>query len=211
MFGDFTYDFTDMFSVSLGGRYTWDQRTSDVILRQIYLGGGGSPFFGGTGVPLVAATSNFTGTADFEEFTPRASVSFQPAEDQTIYASYSRGFKGGGFDPRGLSTACRNPTAAAPATPTRSSTSCRSIPETVTSYEIGYARRCSTAASASPSPVFHADYKDVQVPGSVGAVDQRRADLHRRHHQCRQGALPGRRVRGRLRSSRATSAPTATG
>ena len=39
---------------------------------------------------LFATTSDFNGTADFEEFTPRASVSFHPAENQTIYASYSR-------------------------------------------------------------------------------------------------------------------------
>ena len=165
LFADFTYDFNDMFSVSLGGRYTWDERTSD-INRGVYLGGGGSPFFGGTGT-LILVQSDFTGTADFSEFTPRASVSFHPAEDQTIYASYSAGFKGGGFDPRGVSTACRNPTGGA----------CNADqlfdfmsfdPETVDSYELGYRaslfdRRVNLALAA-----FHADYRDVQVPGSVG-------------------------------------------
>jgi iron complex outermembrane receptor protein len=166
IFGDFTYDFSDMFSVSVGGRYTWDQRTSD-ILRRTYLGGG-SPFFGGNGT-LFATTSDFDGTADFEEFTPRASVSFHPAEDQTIYASYSAGFKGGGFDPRGQTTACRTPTGGA--------CNAQQIydfiafdPETVDSYELGYRaslfdRRVNLALS-----LFHADYQDVQVPGSIGAV-----------------------------------------
>ena len=28
VFGDFTYDFTDQLSLSLGGRYTWDKRTA---------------------------------------------------------------------------------------------------------------------------------------------------------------------------------------
>mgnify|MGYP006175746153 CR=1 FL=1 len=45
IFGDFTYDFSDQLSLSVGGRYTWDKRTAN-ILRQNYLGGG-SPFFGG--------------------------------------------------------------------------------------------------------------------------------------------------------------------
>ena len=44
IFGDLTYDIGDRLSVSLGGRYTWDERRAD-ILRQNYLGGG-SPFFG---------------------------------------------------------------------------------------------------------------------------------------------------------------------
>src|SRR3546814_20695836 len=37
----------------------------------------------------------------FRRFTPRASISFKPAPDHLLYASYSEGFKGGGFDPRG--------------------------------------------------------------------------------------------------------------
>ena len=167
IFGDFTYDFSDMFSVSLGGRYTWDERTSDID-RGVFLGGGGSPFFGGTGVRILTQ-SDFTGTADFREFTPRASVSFHPAEDQTVYASYSAGFKGGGFDPRGVSTACRGPTGGA-CTPQQLFEFMSFEPETVDSYELGYRaslfdRRVNIALAA-----FHADYRDVQVPGSVGTV-----------------------------------------
>ncbi|HKR24349.1 MAG TPA: TonB-dependent receptor, partial [Allosphingosinicella sp.] len=166
IFGDFSYDFSEMFSISIGGRYTWDQRTS-TILRQTFLGGG-SPFFGGGGV-LFATTSNFNGTADFEEFTPRASVSFHPGEDQTIYASYSRGFKGGGFDPRGQTTACRNATGGA-CTPAEVYDFIAFDPETVSSYELGYRaslwdRRVNLALA-----LFHADYTDVQVPGSIGTT-----------------------------------------
>ena len=166
VFGDFTYDFSPMFSISAGGRYTWDQRSS-TILRQTFLGGG-SPFFNGAGV-LFATTSSFSGTADFRRFTPRASVSFHPAENQTVYASYSRGFKGGGFDPRGVSTACRTP----------SGTACNAQqiydflsfdPETVTSYELGYRAALLDHRLNLSLSAFHADYRDVQVPGSVGTV-----------------------------------------
>ena len=99
VFGDFTYDLTDQLSLSVGGRYTWDTRSAD-ILRQNYLGGG-SPVFGGAGVPFGAPGTDFQGSADFKKFTPRASLSFQPTPDHNLYASYSQGFKGGGFDPRG--------------------------------------------------------------------------------------------------------------
>ncbi|RVT44050.1 TonB-dependent receptor [Sphingobium algorifonticola] len=167
IFGDFTYDFSPMFSASVGGRYTWDKRSS-TILRQTFLGGG-SPFFGGNGL-LFATTSSFTGDNSFKEFTPRASVSFKPTPDHTLYASYSKGFKGGGFDPRGVSTA-------APDSNGDGTRSYQEIfdflsfdPETVDSYEVGYKaslfdRRLTMALSA-----FHADYSDVQVPGSVGTV-----------------------------------------
>ena len=166
VFGDFSYDLTEMFSVSVGGRYTWDNRRS-TILRRTYLGGG-SPFFGGTGT-LFATTSDFTGTASFERFTPRASISFKPSPDHTLYASYSKGFKGGGFDPRGQSTACRTPTGGACST-AQIYDFLSFDPETVDSYEIGYKaalfdRRVTLALAG-----FHADYRDVQVPGSQGVV-----------------------------------------
>jgi len=168
LFGDFTYDITPQLSVSVGGRYTWDQRTSDID-RGVYLGGGGSPFFGGTGIRIVNQ-SDFTGTADFEEFTPRASISFKPTADQTIYASYSRGFKGGGFDPRGVSSVA----------PDLNGNGIREYneiyefmsfdPETVTSYELGYRASLFDRRLRFGITAFHADYSDVQVPGSAATV-----------------------------------------
>ena len=166
IFGDFTYDFTPQLSVSLGGRYTWDTRRS-TVLRQVYLGGG-SPFFGGTGT-LFSTTSNFNGTGKFEKFTPRASVSFMPTPDHNLYASYSKGFKGGGFDPRGQTSACRTP-AGGLCDAAQVYDFLSFDPETVDSYEIGYKaslfdRRLNLALAA-----FHADYTDVQVPGSIGTT-----------------------------------------
>ncbi len=167
IFADVTYDFSEQWSLSLGGRYTWDERTSDID-RGVYLGGGGSPFFGGTGVRIVNQ-SDFTGTADFRRFTPRASLSFEPNDDHTIYASYARGFKGGGFDPRGVTTACRTPTGGL----------CNADqifdfmsfdPETVTSYELGWRAQMFDRRLRFSLNLFHADYTDVQVPGSIGAV-----------------------------------------
>src|SRR3546814_8630901 len=83
------------------------------ILRQKYLGGG-SPVFGGAGVPFGMPSTNFEGSRNFNKFTPRASLSFKPTPDHTLYASYSQGFKGGGFDPRGVGV---NAPAAVPGSP----------------------------------------------------------------------------------------------
>jgi iron complex outermembrane receptor protein len=166
LFGDFTYDVTEQLSLSVGGRYTWDERTSD-ILRQVFLGGG-SPFFGGTGT-LFALQSDFEGTADFQEFTPRASVTYGITPDQTVYASYARGFKGGGFDPRGVSTACRNPTGGA-CNPQQLFDFMSFDPETVESYELGYRASLFDRRLRFSLAAFHANYRDVQVPGSVGVT-----------------------------------------
>ncbi|PXW78152.1 iron complex outermembrane receptor protein [Blastomonas natatoria] len=164
VFGDFTYDFTDQLSLSLGGRYTVDKRNS-TILRQTKLGR--SAEFGGIPI-VVATTSNFNGQARFTDFNPRASLSFKPNTDHLFFASYSQGFKGGGFDPRGLSTA-------APDTNRDGVRSQQEIfdflsfePETVDSYELGWKGSFANNAINLALTGFYADYTNVQVPGSAG-------------------------------------------
>jgi iron complex outermembrane recepter protein len=170
IFGDFTYDFSDMFSVSAGGRYTWDRRTSQ-IQRNVYLGS--SPFFGGTTAPIVRQT-DFRGSADFKQFTPRASVSFKPSRDHTLYASWSKGFKGGGFDPRGVGTAAPdlngNGVTGAGGDQDDIYNFLSFDPEKVTSYEVGYKASLFDRALTFALAGFRADYTDVQIPGSIGAV-----------------------------------------
>ncbi|AOR78267.1 TonB-dependent receptor [Novosphingobium resinovorum] len=167
IFGDFTFDFTEQLSLAVGGRYTWDERKAQ-ILRQNYLGGG-SPVFGGAGVPLGAPSTNFSGKAKFDKFTPRASLSFKPTPDHNIYASYSQGFKGGGFDPRGVGV---NAPAATPGAPTDAEIAdyLSFQPETVDSYEVGYKGNFFGGGLYIAAAGFYMDYKDVQIPGSAGCT-----------------------------------------
>lgn len=102
IYGDFSYDVTDRLAVSLGGRFTHDEKTGTVF-RQRYLGIR-SPYFGNaSATPFLgeAPRTNYTDTREFEEFTPRASISYELTPDVTAYASWGRGFKSGGFDMRG--------------------------------------------------------------------------------------------------------------
>ncbi|MFC3212941.1 TonB-dependent receptor [Novosphingobium panipatense] len=167
VFGDFTVDFSERLSLSVGGRYTWDERKAE-ILRQNYLGGG-SPVFGGAGLALGAPSTNFSGKATFKKFTPRASISFKPTPDHNIYASFSQGFKGGGFDPRGVGV---NAPSATPGAPTSAEIAdyLSFEPETVDSYEIGYKGNLFDGALYLAAAGFYMNYKDVQIPGSAGCT-----------------------------------------
>jgi iron complex outermembrane receptor protein len=166
VFGDFTYDFTPQWSVSLGGRYTNDERRATVLRQTYILGGqpslGGSPPFG-VGIP-IATTSNFTGRRVDDAFTPRASIQFKPNSNNNFYISYSRGFKGGGFDPRGQSSQA----------PSQSPEDVFNFmtfkPETVDSYEAGWKAALFHHRLQLATAVFDAEYKDVQVPGSAGCT-----------------------------------------
>ena len=167
VYGDFTFDFTRQFSLSLGGRYTWDERQS-YVFKANYIGL--TSEFGGTPVPFGAPATNFRGKANFKRFTPRASLSFKPATDHLLYVSYSEGFKGGGFDPRGSGTSAPASSPAAGVTYQDIYNYLSFDPETVTSYEAGYKGAVLDHRLTWALAGFYADYKDVQVPGSVGCL-----------------------------------------
>ncbi|WP_397578862.1 TonB-dependent receptor [Sphingorhabdus sp.] len=169
VFGDFTYDLSEQLSLSVGGRYTWDKRTAN-ILRQNYLGGG-SPFFGGAGVAFGAASTNFSGQRDFKKFTPRVSLSFKPTPDDNIYASFSQGFKGGGFDPRGVGANAPDLNGNGIRGENDEVAAFLSFrPESVDSYEVGYKGNAFNGGLTFALAGFYADYTDVQIPGSVACI-----------------------------------------
>lgn len=163
-YGDFTYNFTDQLSLEVGGRYTWDQRKAHIVKQSMF---GGSAEFGGN--PVIFATqTDFRGKATFKRFTPRVSLNFQANPDNLFYASYSQGFKGGGFDPRGSGIA-------APDTNHDGTIEYQEIynfllfkPESVNSYEVGWKAALFDRRLTFALDGFYADYKDVQIPGSIG-------------------------------------------
>ncbi|MEG3175561.1 TonB-dependent receptor [Sphingomonas sp. RB3P16] len=167
IFGDFTYDFTPQLSLSLGGRYTWDERRSFIFKASYF---GVTSEFGGNPTIVGAPSTNFNGTAKFKRFTPRASLSFKPTPDHLLYASYSEGLKGGGFDPRGSGTS-------APDVNQDGVRSYQEIynyllfkPEVVKSYEIGWKGALFDKRLTFALDGFYSDYSNVQVPGSVGCI-----------------------------------------
>jgi iron complex outermembrane receptor protein len=166
VFGDFTFDITDTVSISLGGRYTNDKRTSQV-LRTTFIGGFSDLFIPNSPAIPIAVTSNFNGSRTFEDFNPRASISWQPNANHNVYFTYSQGFKGGGFDPRGQTTACRNPTGGA-CTADEVFDFMAFDPETVDSYELGWKASLLDNRLNVRLAAFLGQYNDVQIPGSVG-------------------------------------------
>lgn len=158
-YADVSFNLSDTWSASLGGRYTNDERDAHVI-RQTFIGKG-SPYFGNTTavsitVPVPGGVPEFNGSRKDTDFSPRVSLSFKPNDDHNLYASWSQGFKGGSFDPRG---------AYGPPEVRKGF-----APETVDSYELGWKATLAGGRFRSNIAVFFADYQDVQVPASV-AID----------------------------------------
>ncbi|MHA7901627.1 MAG: TonB-dependent receptor [Henriciella sp.] len=159
VFGDFTYDLTDQWSVTLGGRYTQDETTADVI-NELWLGLGTGSFdpSNTTSILLATRTSLLGLNSEDEEFTPRLSVSYKPTDNINLYATYAQGFKAGGFDPR----------ARADLDPLGLSAEGFG-PETVDSYEIGMKGSFFDNALNLNAALFFADYSDQQITVQSGA------------------------------------------
>ena len=167
VFGDFTYDVTDTLSISLGGRYTNDKRSSRV-LRTTFIGGFSDLFIPNSPAIPIAVTSNFEGSETFEDFNPRASISFKPTPDHNFYFTYSQGFKGGGFDPRGQTSAAPDLDGDGDRDFDDQFEFLRFAPETVDSYELGWKASLLDNRLNIAIAAFLGQYNDVQIPGSVG-------------------------------------------
>jgi iron complex outermembrane receptor protein len=81
-----TYHFSDQFSVTVGGRYSWEHK--DFTQNIVKFRNGAQ--FGS----LVAYRTE----GSYSAFTPRLSLNWIPTDDLLLYASATRGFKSGGFN-----------------------------------------------------------------------------------------------------------------
>ncbi|AUW58945.1 TonB-dependent receptor [Sphingobium sp. SCG-1] len=125
-FGDFNWEVVDRVRLSFGGRWTRDSKSN-------YNNVGGVQF------PLV----NYRGN----KFTPKVGVDFRPDEHNMVYASWSRGYRSGGFSGRGQ-------TFVSSTTPFG--------PETVDSYEAGYKASFFDNKVQFNFAAFYSDYSDLQ-------------------------------------------------
>jgi iron complex outermembrane receptor protein len=110
-FAQATYDMTDRFHLTLGARYTDEDKafTPDQIIYNNYFAGfsnlvpPGNPL-AALDAPFLQAGSRILPLLEKEisisEFTPMANVSFDLSDKVMLYATYSEGFKSGGFTQR---------------------------------------------------------------------------------------------------------------
>lgn len=150
-FADVNFDLTETLALSVGARWTRDEKTGSVI-RQNYtqnFAGERSPFFGGSPIPGLLRT-DYTNDATFEEVTPRVSLTWEPSDALTLYGSFSQGFKSGGFDMRGDAILT-------PATVNGYD------PEFVDTYELGFHSSFLQGRFNLSGAIFQSEYSDMQI------------------------------------------------
>lgn len=125
-------DLTDRLHLTAGGRYNHEKIHA---YRRTYLS---LPAPTPLSLPEYAHSP-----ASFSQFSPRGTLRYEVTPTSNVYASISRGFRGGGFS-----------IAAAGDPPFR--------PETITAYEVGFKGRPIDALTVTLA-AFRYDYKDMQV------------------------------------------------
>lgn len=163
LFGSLSWNVTDKLKISAGLRATWDRKSADI--SSYY--GSPSTQFGGVITPYSAATQSYISAIYFQRVnglgTPSTQGSFKQTDDAILpsakiqyqfdrnimaYASYSRGFLGGGFNNRDT---------------TGNPINVPFDPEFVDAYEIGLKSKFLDNRVLLNLAMFRSDYSDLQV------------------------------------------------
>jgi iron complex outermembrane recepter protein len=148
-FGQATYDFTDRFSMTLGMRYTVEEKDFGVDARSEAAVPGGDPYtlFQSEG-PFVASASD-----EWNSFTPKLVFEYGFSDDLNTYVSYAYGFKSGGFNGQPDTPAALVPF----------------DPENARNLELGVKAALFDRRLHLNTAVFQTDVEDLQVAGTNAA------------------------------------------
>lgn len=149
-FGQATVPFADIWELTLGARWTKDDRKVEQVARDNEGGANPPP-----GIPLGPGGSPYRVDADasFDEPTWKIALSVEPINNVRVYASYDRGYKAGSFP----STA---QTGLQASTPLRS--------EILDNYELGLKSTILDGRLRFNAAAFRLEYDDLQVYELLG-------------------------------------------
>jgi iron complex outermembrane recepter protein len=143
-YGEIYYEVVQGLKLTLGGRYSKDDKALRVI--------NSADVAPGFGIPPAFVPTTFAQQASFSDFTPRAVLAYDVG-NANYYISYNKGFKSGGF----------NAPAFLPQTPLR--------PETIDGVEIGYKAQFLDNRIRFDAAAFYTKSTDVQVASIDPATD----------------------------------------
>jgi iron complex outermembrane receptor protein len=158
-YAQLNYQLTDRLGFILGGRYTRDEKTIDIVQKF-----GGTPGFDNIGGIVIFDTDTVRGQViparpgrpvktdlTFNKFTPKVGIEFKPNDDVLLYASYTQGFKSGGWSAR----------------VTSADQFFDFDPETINSYEIGVKSTVLDKRATINVTGFYYDYKNLFNTGTT--------------------------------------------
>jgi len=146
LFGQAKYDITDRLGLTLGLRYTQEQKRARLQASSTAAIAGEDPY------SLFVSDGPFDTTRSrrYRKLTPKAVLEYRFSPLINFYASYSRGFKSGGFNGQAGTLADFAPFE----------------PEVADNYELGIKADLLDRRLRVNLAAFHVDFKDLQVAGT---------------------------------------------
>ena len=134
IFAQGDYEFAPDWYVTLGGRYTWEEKEATIAR-------------GGECDLQFNCTYSFNDSETWENFSPKIGVNWDVTDNILAYASWSRGFRSGGYNTR-TNRADESPGPY--------------DEETVEAFEIGFKSDLFDRTARLNVAVFHNEYEDLQ-------------------------------------------------
>ena len=172
VFAQATFNLSDEWAVTAGGRYTEEDKTGSRIITVIDQATGMTVPFCAVVDPLpdlcapgiyalvfaiqneqIFAGHNLTGSRDENSFTPLLRLEYRPNDDMMLFASATTGFKAGGFDARSNNVG-----------------SFEFTDEEATSFEFGGRFSYADGRGETGISFFYTDYDDLQVSQFDGTL-----------------------------------------
>jgi iron complex outermembrane receptor protein len=159
VYGQADYEFSDQWKLTLGLRYSKDNKQSaeEGFVACYLICGAGIPYLNYSRIAYGALAQYFDAqgvahrrlNGNWQATTGTAGLEYRPLDDTLLFAKYSRGYKAGGFNNLGF--------AALPYTD----------PEFVDSYEGGWKQEWADWGLTTNAAAFFYKYTDVQSPLTV--------------------------------------------
>lgn len=152
LFGEVYWDINDSLKLTAGLRYSDDEKQTDIVPILLFIPQGANGI-GTAGHPPTGPSSIRPQSVDFQENTGRIVLDWRPdvefSDDTLIYASYSTGYKAGGFN--------------SPDDPADSQSFTPYLPEFVKAFEIGTKNVFAGGRNTVNLTAFYYDYEDYQI------------------------------------------------
>lgn len=183
---DLSYEFNESFDVSIGARYSYDEKE---FTQEVLPDPGGSLLAYKVQTGFSTPNGPLRDKQDWDEITWRLVANWRPADNTLVFGSIATGYKPGGFGSFNTESRIGDPCelpfglcVADPATERPGDFG----PETVTSYEVGYKGTVMDGRMQIAASAFYYDYEDLQaiygvgpreVVDNIGEVDGTGAEL----------------------------------
>ncbi len=137
LFGEYRIDLTDAFALTVGGRYSYDEKQYEVSAETSL-----------PNLPAVFVPFRHEGSEDWDSFDPKVALTWEPREDFLAYLTYSEGYKSGGVQFTAINEALA-----------------RQLfdPEELSSWELGVKSELMDRTLRLNASAFYYEYDDLQV------------------------------------------------